>query len=157
MYDFKAQGKNIEAVIAEKGELISSSSGFSMYPMLRNRKDMIVVVKPQERPVLHDVVLYRTAGGKLLLHRIIKDLGNEYIIRADNRFNKEYGVTSQDVIGVLKGFYRNGKYFDCKTSKLYRIYIFYNRLSLPFRFIWRKTGTRVISKIKRVAKGEKLI
>ena len=155
--DFAAQGVNIEEAIEKQGEVISSSSGYSMYPMLRNRKDMVVIVKPQKRPTLHDVVLYRTKGGKLLLHRIIKDMGEEYIIRADNRFNKEYGVTPEAVIGVLKGFYRKGKYFDCNESKVYKLYVFYNRTSLPFRFLWRKTGTRVVEKIRRMKKGEKLI
>lgn len=156
MIDINSSENNIENVIEQQGEIIACSSGFSMFPMLRNRKDMVVIVKPSKKPRLHDVVLYRTSGGKLLLHRIIKILENEYIIRADNRFNKEYGVTEADVFGILKGFYRNGKYIDCEKSKLYKLYVLYNRISLPFRFIWRKTGTRVVEKIKRMRKGEKL-
>lgn len=152
MSDFELNLNRIEEVIAEKGEIMTCSSGLSMYPMLRNRKDMVVIVKPESRPKRHDVVLYRT-GKKVLLHRIIKDLGSEYIIRGDNRFNKEYGITESDIFGILKGFYRNGKYIDCKTNKLYKAYIIYNRLSLPFRFIWRKLWkgfiVRAFSKIKR--------
>lgn len=143
---------SIEKVIAEKGEIMTCSSGLSMYPMLRNRKDMVVIIKPQRRPKLHDVVLYRT-GKKVLLHRIIKDLGDKYIIRGDNRMNKEYGISADDIFGILKGFYRDGKYYDCNKSKSYRAYIIFNRASFPLRFLWRKLWNgfllRVLSKIKR--------
>ena len=152
MSDSELELNRIENVIAQNGEIMTCSSGFSMYPMLRNRKDMVVVVKPESRPKRHDVVLYRT-GKKVLLHRIIKDLGDEYIIRGDNRLNKEYGITPDDIFGILKGFYRNGKYIDCKTNKLYKAYIIFNRTSYPLRFLWKKFRDNILrrglSKIKR--------
>ncbi len=147
---FDDNEKKIEQIIAEEGEIISSTQGFSMYPMLRNRKDMVIIEKPSERPGNNDVVLYRAPGGKLLLHRIIKDLGTEYIIRGDNRLNKEYGVTPERIIGVLKGFYRDGRYFDCKKSLIYKLYVLTVRPGFPFRFLWQKLIRRVLSKIKRI-------
>lgn len=150
MENYNENEKKIEQIIAEKGEIISSTQGVSMYPMLRNRKDMVVIEKPSKRPAINDVVLYRAPGGKLLLHRIIKDLGTEYIIRGDNRLNKEYGVTPERIIGVLKGFYRDGKYYDCKKSLIYRIYVLSVRPSYPFRFLWQKFIRPVLSKLKRI-------
>lgn len=150
MENYNENEKKIEQIIAEKGEIISSTQGVSMYPMLRNRKDMVVIEKPSKRPAINDVVLYRAPGGKLLLHRIIKDLGTEYIIRGDNRLNKEYGVTPERIIGVLKGFYRDGRYFDCKKSLIYKLYVLTVRPSFPFRFVWQKFIRRVLSKIKRI-------
>lgn len=152
MSDFELDTNRIDEILSEKGEIITCSSGFSMYPMLRNRKDMVVIKKPQSRPKLHDVVLYRI-GKKVILHRIIKDSGDSYIIRGDNRLNKEYGITPDDIFGVLKGFYRNGKYIDCNQNKPYRIYIIFNRITFPFRFLWHKVWKgfvlRALSKIKR--------
>lgn len=142
-------GKNIEAVLAEKGEVISSTSGVSMYPMLRHRQDM-VVVKKVERPLRkNDVPLYRLKSGKLVLHRILKVTDKGYIIRGDNLYKKEYNITDDNIIGLLKAFYRNGKYYDCETSLAYKLYVTYIRISYPLRFILFHKLRPILGRAKR--------
>lgn len=63
--------------------MVSTTSGWSMYPLLRNRRDTIIVRRPADvhadgRPRRHDVVLYHrpadpAAGVReaYVLHRII--------------------------------------------------------------------------------------
>lgn len=138
---------NIEQVLAEKGESISSSSGFSMYPMLRHRRDMIVIETVKRPLKKHDVPLYRLPSGKLVLHRILKVTDKCYIIRGDNLFKKEY-VPEERIIGVLKAFYRDGKLYDCATNRKYHAYIVWIRLSYPLRYAWKKLIRPVLSKIK---------
>lgn len=138
----------IEEAIAERGEVMTSTTGVSMYPMLRHRRDMVKIVKVDRPLKRHDVPLYRINSGKLLLHRILKVKKDGYVIRGDNRFEKEYNVTDDMIIGVLKGFCREGKYYDCETSKSYRAYIIYNRLNYPFRWLWKKNLRPFLSKIK---------
>ncbi len=141
---------NIEAALEESGEYMSSTAGFSMYPMLRHHSDM-VVIKRVDRPLKrHDVPLYRLKSGKLVLHRILKVTPNGYIIRGDNLLNKERNVTDDMIIGVLKEFYRNGKHYDCETSRSYRAYIIFNRLSFPLRYLSKRFIRPAMGKIKRI-------
>ena len=140
---------SIEQVLAEKGESISSSAGYSMYPMLRNKRDMIVVETVKRPLKKHDVPLYRLSCGKLVLHRILKVTPDGYIIRGDNLFFKEY-VKKEQVIGVLKEFYRDGKKVVCATDKKYHWYIFYIRASYPLRYAWKKVIRPFLSKIKHI-------
>lgn len=139
---------NIEQVLANEGESISSISGISMYPMLRDRQDMIVVEKLNRELKKYDVPLYRMPSGKLILHRILKVEEDRYIIRGDNTYSLEY-IPKEYVIGVLKAFYRKGKLCDCATSKGYRVYIFFNMISYPLRYFWRNGVKIPGSKIKQ--------
>ena len=147
MLEFDNEALSLEEIIEKNGESISSTSGFSMYPMLRNRKDMVVVEKVSRPLKRHDVVLYRLTGGKLVLHRILKVKSDHYIIRGDNLYEKEY-IQKERIIGVLKTFYRNGKQYNCQESKAYQVYILFMRASYPLRHLWKKILYPTLSKIK---------
>lgn len=111
---------NIENVLEEKGIFVSTTVGVSMYPMLRNRKDTIVIKPVQGRLKKYDVPLYRR-GSDYVLHRIVKVTSDGYVICGDNCLNKEYQVTDDDIVGVLKGFFRGNKKVDM-FGQTYRIY-----------------------------------
>lgn len=133
-----ADGESIEAKIAELGEIVFSNKGKSMYPMLRNRKDMSVIRRFEgERLKVGDVPVFRMKCGKLVMHRIIKVTPEMYITRGDNETHCEK-ARPESIFGVLKGFYRNGRYIDCEKSRLYKCYVFLNRISYPIRFLRKK-------------------
>ena len=139
--------ESIDALIAADGESISSTSGISMYPMLRHRRDTVVIEKINRPLKKHDVPLYRAKSGKLLLHRILRVKSDCYVIRGDNTYSLEY-VPKESVIGVLREFYRNGKHYVCATSKKYKVYVFFMRLSYPLRYLWKVIIKPFLSKIK---------
>ena len=85
------QPENIEAQLREQGFYVSTTVGWSMFPMLRNRRDRVVVLPVgQERLRKYDLPLYRRPDGKYILHRIIGVREGEYIIRGDNTYVKEH-------------------------------------------------------------------
>ena len=131
-----------------KGEFLSLTKGISMRPLFREGKDIVVIVKPTGELKKGDVPLYKRRNYDfLVLHRILKVRDNDYIIRGDNTYSLEY-VPKDFVVGVLKGFYRSGKYYDCNESRAYKVYIAFNRITYFLRKIW-KTGIRpILSKIK---------
>ena len=94
-----------------------------------------------------NVVLSRSSEEKCWF---IKITDNGYVIRGDNLLYNEYEVTDDDIIGVLKAFYRNGKYYDCATSKAYKAYIILNQIYSPIRIFWRLKIKVFLSKIKRL-------
>ena len=124
----------IEDVISAQGIYVCTTSGVSMYPMLRDRTDTAVISPCAGRLKKYDVPLYRR-GDSYVLHRIIKVLPDSYIIRGDNCVYSERGITDKDIIGVLTGFYRGNKNINMNGIG-YRTYIRLCRLSYPFRFIY---------------------
>lgn len=129
-----------DVVLKEKTEVEILTSGVSMRPMLREHRD-IVVIERVNRPLKeNDVPLYRRKGcDRLVLHRIVKiKKDGSYVIRGDNLLDNEYSVKDEDIVGVLKAFYREGKYYDCEKSLKYKLYIFYNRSTFWCRLLWRR-------------------
>lgn len=111
---------NIEEILKNDGVYISTTSGVSMSPMLRDRRDTVVVTPASGRLKKYDVALYKR-GDSYVLHRVIKVLPDSYIIRGDNCIAKEYGITDSDVLGVLTAFYRGDKEKSVSSAN-YKLY-----------------------------------
>ena len=76
----------IEKEIAEGRSVQFRLKGYSMFPLLRNECDEVVLTPCQEnelRPM--DVVLFRYQG-KHVLHRIIRREGSKLYIQGDGSF-----------------------------------------------------------------------
>lgn len=137
---------NIEAVLEQEGVYISTTSGVSMYPILRDRRDTIVVTPCTERLKKYDVALYRR-GDSYVLHRVIKVLPDSYVIRGDNCVAKEYGITDRDVLGKLTSFYRKEKEINMNGAR-YKIYSRLICACHPFVSLKLKLKSR-LSKLRR--------
>lgn len=141
---------NADEALRENEEVAVLTSGISMEPMLRQHRDIVIIKRVNGRLKRNDVPLYRRAGcDRFILHRILKATNDGYVIRGDNLYRKEYDVKDGDIIGVLKAFYRDGKYYDCETSRKYKIYVFLMRTSYPFRYFWKFRLRPFLGKIKR--------
>lgn len=114
--------KKIEDIILENGKFIAPPVGDSMWPLLRNRKDIMLIEKVDERLKRYDVPLYKRDSGQYVLHRILKVREHDYVICGDNRTCREYGITDKNIIGVLKGVYKDDKFISCNDKK-YKIYV----------------------------------
>lgn len=137
---------NIEEGLEAEGVFVSTISGVSMRPLFKDRRDTVVIVKPNGRLKKYDVPLYRS-NGNYLLHRVIKVLPDSYVIRGDNCYAKEYGITDNDVIGVLREFYRKDKHHtvDDRGYRLYaRVWVALHPLVMFLK--------RIRSQIIRIAK-----
>lgn len=140
---------SMESTLAEQGEVVACSSGVSMFPMLRHRRDMIVVERLTRELKKYDVPVYRLQSGKIVMHRILEVRPDCYVIRGDNLLQKEY-IKPEQIIGVLREFYRNGKHVVCATSKGYKIYVFWTAHTYWLRFAWKKIIRPILSKTKHV-------
>ena len=130
----------IQEILEEKGIFISTTVGVSMFPMLRNRRDTIVIEPVKGRLKKYDVPLYKR-GDKYVLHRIVKVTAEGYVICGDNCINQEYSVTDEDIIGVLTGFYRDEKKVNMNglLYKLYcRVWVVSYPVRIPAKKIWMK-------------------
>ena len=111
-----------EEYLEKNGELVYPNVGISMLPMLRQGKDLMVVrPKTEERCRKYDVVLYIRPPHDYVLHRVVEVRKDDYVILGDNCLNKEYGITDEQIIGVLRAFVRDGKTISA-DDRLYRLY-----------------------------------
>ncbi len=115
------------------GFVLTHSMGISMRPMLTQRTEQLLIERLTDLPQKNDVVLYRRSSGQYVLHRVIRREKTHYLIRGDNCYGKPEKVIPQNIIGILKGFYRGETYIDCKKSRGYRAYVLFWRLSYPIR------------------------
>ena len=114
----KNEKKTIEEILDETGAYIGRTVGVSMLPMLKNRRDTVVVKKKTERLKPLDVALYRR-GEAYVLHRGLSLKEDGYIIRGDNCYADE-DIKETAVIGVLTEFFRKGKHVYCRDEKYLR-------------------------------------
>ena len=142
--------QTIEDVLRSNGKYVGPTVGVSMLPMLKNRRDTIVVLPKTERLKPLDVALYKR-GDAYILHRVLSVKEDGYIIRGDNCYSDE-DIPENAVIGVLSEFFRKGKHFYC-TDKKYLKYAQKRVKTYKTRrfFVITKLKTRAgIKKILRI-------
>lgn len=112
----------IEDALAQQGVYVSTTVGVSMWPMLRNRRDTIIVEPLHGRRLRRfEVPLYRR-GDAYVLHRCVEVHPASYTMLGDNCLNKEREIPDERVIGVLTGFYRGDKRVNMEGGT-YRAYV----------------------------------
>ena len=112
---------SIEEQLKNGGTYVSTTSGSSMRPMLRDRRDRVIVTAIGDRELKkYELPLYRRADGKYVLHRIIGVKEDCYVIRGDNTFQKEF-VPREQILGYVTEFYRGEKHVKT-DNRAYRMY-----------------------------------
>lgn len=145
--------KSIEEVLQQEGMYVSTTSGYSMYPMLRDRQDTIVILPCKDRLKKYDVPLYKS-GNRYVLHRIIEVKPDSYVIRGDNCDYTEYGITDEQILGVLAEFRRGDRRVSL-NSKAYKCYVFIWCHTYHIRCFIKKIHRKLKSLLKRIIrKGE---
>lgn len=141
-----------EDILNKHGKLVYKNVGTSMMPLLRENRDLMIIEKRTlERLRKYDAVLYKSKGGRYILHRIIKVRKDDYVICGDHCYHREFGIKDEQILGVLTGIVRDGKTINVK-DKNYLFYVhlwcdlFYIRIAILF---CKQLARRLISHIKK--------
>ena len=135
----------ISEVIESDGEFRLYPRGTSMMPLIREGIDSVLLVKARDVSK-NDMVFYKRENGQFVLHRAVKIKKNSYVLCGDNQFKLEKGIRQENVLAVVKGFYRDELYVD-ENNEEYRKYL----KSLPKRRR-KKLFSAIGAKIKRIFK-----
>lgn len=112
-----------EQVLQEHGQLVYTNVGDSMWPLLHEGRDLMVIdKKPEGRMKKYDAILYKRPCGKYIMHRILKVRQDDYVLCGDNRWLREFGVKDEWILGVLTAVVRKGKRVSVTNWK-YRLYV----------------------------------
>ena len=60
-----------EEELLRHGKIIHTNVGYSMMPLLRQHRDVMIIERPEGRLKKYHCTLYKTPGGKYILHRIV--------------------------------------------------------------------------------------
>ena len=117
--------------------------GKSMLPMLREGVDSVVLSAVPGMLKKYDLPLYQRLDGKYILHRIV-GVGEEYYACiGDNQFRVELGVSRQQMIAVVSGFYRKDRYYTTDNF-VYQLYCRFWHYTRIIRYVWRKVKSRFL-------------
>lgn len=106
----------------QSGHFVVGPHGFSMWPMIRNGIDTVLIEPVNGRLRKYDIPLYKDSRDRYVVHRIIEVTDTGYVICGDGLYTREYDITDDNIIGVVTGFYRREKFIPC-TSKGYMFYV----------------------------------
>jgi hypothetical protein len=133
-----ADGPSFRSVLAEvlreQGHIIGTPAGSSMWPILRSQRDTVLLASPSGRLKRLDIALYRRRNGQAILHRVLKVRSLDYGLCGDNQWAIEYGITDEQILGVVEGIYRDEKYIPC-SHPFYRLLAVTWCLSLNLRWL----------------------
>lgn len=92
-------------------------------PLLRQKRDLMVIhPKGEQRLRKYDVAFYRRPTGEYVLHRVMKVRRDSYVICGDNRWNREFDVPDEWILGIMTAVIRDGKEISV-TDWRYRLYV----------------------------------
>ena len=115
-----------EEVLDRDGELVFTNVGYSMYPLIKEREDILRIVKTDTYKK-GDVVLYKSDVDHYVLHRILKIKKDKIILAGDYNYRKDKPITFNQVLGLLTTITKkDGKVIDLKKDKKARKFFYTN-------------------------------
>lgn len=143
------------AELENKGAIAFVPRGNSMWPIIKNKSQSVVIGKKEHRLTKYDVAFYERANGTFVLHRVLEVTDTGYVCCGDSQFSLEK-VNEEQVFGVMIGFYRGKNYVERSNAKYIKsVERWYKRKT------WRKMrlkcfyfSNRVKNKLKKLFKGK---
>lgn len=130
-------------ILKNGGSARITVTGNSMWPMLKDGIDS-VVIEPVTRSVKRwELPLYQRDDGSLILHRVMKKKKGAYVMCGDNQVIVEWPVRPDQIIGIAVEFTHKGKTTLCSNG-LYRMYAATWSILRPYRLLMLKLYRKII-------------
>ena len=115
-----------EEVLEKDGELYFTNVGYSMYPLIRQREDILHIVKADDYKK-GDIVLYLSKQDHYVLHRILKIKKDKIITAGDYNYFKDQPITYSQILGKLISIKKkDGRVIDLSKDKKARKFWYTN-------------------------------
>ena len=115
-----------EEVLEKDGELYFTNVGYSMYPLIRQREDILHIVKTDNYQK-GDIVLFISDKEKYVLHRILKIKKDKIITAGDYNYFKDQPITYSQILGKLISIKKkDGQVIDLSKDKKARKFWYTN-------------------------------
>ena len=115
-----------EEVLEKDGELYFTNVGYSMYPLIRQREDILHIVKADDYKK-GDIVLYLSKQDHYVLHRILKIKKDKIITAGYYNYFKDQPITYSKILGKLISIKKkDGQVIDLAKDKKARKFWYTN-------------------------------
>ena len=91
---------SFEEVLEKDGELVYTNVGYSMYPLIKQREDILRIVKTDTFKK-GDIILYKSSIDHYVLHRILKIKKDKIICAGDYNYWKDQPINKEQILGQL--------------------------------------------------------
>ena len=143
----------IEKELSEKGSFATCAVGESMRPMLRGGRDMVVIEALSGKIRKYDVILFKDAAARYVLHRVVKIKNGRIITRGDNTYFTE-NVAPEAVLGILTKYNKNGKSYSVNSFSQ-RLYARWRVTFYPVRKLYLRIKKRLSAAARKIFKKSK--
>lgn len=106
----------IREIMGVGGVVRLTVTGMSMFPTLVEKRDSVLLVKP-DKVKKGDIVLYQRQNGDYVLHRIVGKKKDEYSLCGDNQTLIEFPIYREQIFGVVSGIVRKGVTIPVTNAK----------------------------------------
>ena len=115
-----------EEVLEKDNELFFTNVGYSMYPLIRQREDILHIVKT-DSVKRGDIILYKSEVDHYVLHRILRIKKDKIICAGDYNYFKDKPITHEQILGKLIEIKKkDGKTIDLSKDKKVRKFFYTN-------------------------------
>ena len=117
---------NFEDVLNKDGELFFTNVGYSMYPLIKEREDILHIVK-SDSYARGDIILYKSNIDHYVLHRILRIKKDKIICAGDYNYFKDQPINKEQVLGKLISIKKkDGQEIDLSKDKKARKFWYTN-------------------------------
>lgn len=125
---------DVERLLDEGTTVTLRVKGRSMLPFIVGGRDSVVLVKVRHLQE-GDMVLARLAGGRYVLHRIIRISGDAVTLMGDGNLQGTEQCRTADICGKVVKILRNGRYIEPDTPAERRKASLWRRLRPVRRYL----------------------
>jgi phage repressor protein C with HTH and peptisase S24 domain len=115
-----AQIDMLRFCLVESGAWPVQVNGWCMKPLIDNGAELMLETVKPEALQTGDVVVY-LRQGQLLAHRLIGRDNGIFILRPDNRLDREDRITADDIVGRVREI-KNPSWFKKTVRKAGRLF-----------------------------------
>ena len=128
-----------EDVLNKDGELYFTNVGYSMYPLIKEREDILHIVQSNTYKK-GDIILFKSKEEHYVLHRILKIKKDKIVTAGDYNYFKDQPITKEQILGLLISIKKkDGKVIDLSRDKKARKFWYTNFFFIKAFF--QKVGT----------------
>ena len=115
-----------EEVLDKDGELFFTNVGYSMYPLIREREDILHIVQSSNYK-RGDIILFKSKEEHYVLHRILRIKKDKIITAGDYNYFKDQPISKEQILGLLISIKKkDGKVIDLSKDKKARKFFYTN-------------------------------
>lgn len=139
MAEITVEAGDIFNLLKERESITLRVQGKSMQPFLYDRRDSVILSKPELPFKIGDIIVFER-NGYYIMHRIISIDSEGFITTlGDNSYTPETHIPSQNVVAGVYGAVRDGKKIDKRSP----MWIFFSSVYINTKF------RKIIAKIAK--------